>query len=174
MVILVLSDFCLGFVFGVCCGGLLAVTKNPAFCFKIAGTRNCMHHPYTTEYKSVCEQRCYVGLPGIYSKGLFSCCTVVKSSLLLFQLGASSNEIPCSRRFSSWSQQWRLLNKTVHRILHRKRGRPSISILLASCVFGRTAKATVSVRAISIHEENFGSPPDLSSICCRLCFLDRR
>ena len=71
MVSLVLSDFCLEFVVGVCCGGLLTVARNPAFCFKIAGTRNGMHYPCTAEYKHVCEQRCYSRPPGICSKGLF-------------------------------------------------------------------------------------------------------
>lgn len=63
MVSLVLPDFCLESVVGVCCGRLLTAAKNPAFCFKIAGTRNCMHRPCSAEYKHLCEQICYSGLP---------------------------------------------------------------------------------------------------------------
>ena len=64
MVSLVLPDFCLESVVGVCCRRLLTAAKNPAFCFKIAGTRNGMYYPCSAEYKHLCERLCYSGLPG--------------------------------------------------------------------------------------------------------------
>ena len=58
VVSLVLSDFCVEFVCGVCCGSLVTVEKVLHF-VKIRGSRNGIHCPCTAEYKHR-ESRCVI------------------------------------------------------------------------------------------------------------------
>ena len=51
-------------------------------------------------------------------------------------------------------------------------GRPSLSVLFAFCVCGRTLRAIIFVCTIWIHQANCASPQDLSAICPYSSFLD--